>query len=332
MSDSRFLQLQQWLACHFGVPVNMTLISGDASFRRYFRVVTGAKSYIVADSPPEQLDNRPFLALAQAYQQANIPVPRIIAVNETEGFILQQDLGDQQLLSRLNIDNVSDWYRQALALLPKIAKVTRSNLAPLPQYDAAFVQRELTIFPEWLLAKHWQLSLDSSEQQLLQRVFEVLTENALAQPRVGMHRDFHSRNLMVYHQQLYVIDFQDAVQGPITYDAVSLLRDCYIRWPDSIVDELRDAFYQQCLTQQLLDHQVTAEQFGRWFDLMGLQRHIKAAGIFARLLHRDGKSGYIKDIPLTLGYIADVSERYPQLQPFGHWVRHRLFPLCGEHC
>nr|WP_283104994.1 phosphotransferase [Shewanella dokdonensis] len=332
MSDSRFLQLQQWLACQFAVPITVSLISGDASFRRYFRVMVGTQSYIVADSPPEKLDNQPFLALADAYLQAQIPVPEIIAVDVTQGFILQQDLGDQQLLSLLNIDNVSDWYRQALALLPQIAKVTSSQAGPLPLYDAAFVQRELAIFPEWLLQQHWQLSLTGDEQQLLQQVFALLTENVLAQPRVGMHRDFHSRNLMVRQQRLYVIDFQDAVQGPLTYDAVSLLRDCYIRWPDSVVDKLRDGFYQQCQQQQLLDSQVSVAQFNRWFDLMGLQRHLKAAGIFARLLHRDGKSGYIKDIPLTLEYVADISERYPELKDFGDWVRQRLLPLCGENC
>ncbi|MDF0533255.1 phosphotransferase [Shewanella sp. A32] len=331
LSDARFLQLKQWLQQQFDASVDMQLISGDASFRRYFRVTTADKSYIVADSPPEKVDNRPFLALADAYHRQGIPVPAIISVDATQGFILQQDLGDQSLLSLLTSDNVKRWYQQALALLPQIAAVKASSSGPLPQYDAAFVQRELEIFPEWLLAKHWHLTLRDAEIQQLQQVFALLTENALAQPLVGMHRDFHSRNLMVMEKQLYVIDFQDAVLGPITYDAVSLLRDCYVRWPDAVVDALRDEYYQHCITLGLLDRQTSAKQFCRWFDLMGLQRHLKAAGIFARLLHRDGKSGYIKDIPLTLAYVADISERYPELFSFSQWVRQRLLPLCGEN-
>ncbi|MFQ6372763.1 aminoglycoside phosphotransferase family protein [Shewanella sp. YIC-542] len=331
LSDPRFLQLQQWLACHFKAPFDIELISGDASFRRYFRVRVAMQHYIVADSSPALVDNRPFLALASAYRQAGIATPEIMAVDATQGFILQQDLGDQSLLSQLTADNAVHWYQQALRLLPKIAAVTHSADGPLPQYDAAFVQRELDIFPEWLLGHHWQLALTDRERQLLAQAFALLTDNALAQPQVGMHRDFHSRNLMVHQGQLYVIDFQDAVQGPITYDGVSLLRDCYIRWPDAVVTQLRSAFYRQCLAHSLLDARVTESQFNRWFDLMGLQRHLKAAGIFARLLHRDGKSGYIKDIPLTLQYVADVSAAYPELYDFGRWVQQRLLPLCGEN-
>ncbi|KFZ36934.1 aminoglycoside phosphotransferase [Shewanella mangrovi] len=327
LSDSRFLALQQWLADFFGNPVRLTLISGDASFRRYFRVSHAEQHYIVADSPPDKVDNRPFIAIATAYADADIPVPKIVAINETAGFILQQDLGDTQLLSLLTLDNVLSWYRKALALLPSIAQVRTSALGNLPDYDASFVERELAIFPQWLLEHHWQLSLSAAEQQLLDKVFSLLTENALAQPKVGMHRDFHSRNLMVVGDELTVIDFQDAVIGPLTYDAVSLLRDCYVRWPDAVVDELRQAFYQQCQQQGSIDLSVTVDVFNRWFDLMGIQRHIKAAGIFARLLHRDGKSGYIKDIPLTLQYIVDISRRYSELSEFADWVATKLLPL-----
>ncbi len=326
MSDPRFLHLQQWLAEFFGSPAQLTLISGDASFRRYFRVEQGLQHYIVADSPPEKVDNQPFIALANAYLAAGIKVPKIVAINQQQGFILQQDCGDTQLLSLLDEHNVSHWYQQALAILPKIAAVTSSALGPLPEYDAAFVERELAIFPEWLLVEHWQISLSSAEQQLLQQSFKLLVNNALVQPKVGMHRDYHSRNLMVMGDELAVIDFQDAVHGPITYDAVSLLRDCYVRWPDYIVDALLARFYQQCMAQQQLNADVSLAQFRRWFDLMGLQRHIKAAGIFARLLHRDGKSGYIKDIPLTLQYIVDICRRYPELQALGDWVDETLLP------
>ncbi|MCH1919128.1 phosphotransferase [Shewanella sp. A3A] len=326
LSDPRFLHLQQWLAEFFGSPAQLNLISGDASFRRYFRVQQGQQHYIVADSPPQKVDNQPFIALANAYLAAGIKVPNIVAVNQQQGFILQQDCGDTQLLSLLNEQNVSHWYQQALAILPKIATVTASDIGPLPDYDAAFVERELAIFPEWLLNEHWHISLSARDQQMLQQSFALLVDNALAQPKVGMHRDFHSRNLMVMDGELAVIDFQDAVLGPITYDAVSLLRDCYVRWPDAIVDTLLVHFYQQCVAQQQLSAAVSLTQFRRWFDLMGLQRHIKAAGIFARLLHRDGKSGYIKDIPLTLQYIVDICRRYPELQALGDWVDEQLLP------
>lgn len=326
MSDPRFLLLQQWLAEFFGSPVDLNVISGDASFRRYLRVTHGRNHYIVADSPPHKVDNQPFIALANAYLAAGIIVPKIIAVDAVNGFILQQDLGDTQLLSLLDDSNVAAWYQQALALLPRIASVTQSDLGCLPAYNDEFVARELAIFPEWLLGAHWQMTLTAEEQQLQQRSFAVLIDNAVVQPKVGMHRDYHSRNLMVVDGQLAVIDFQDAVLGPVTYDAVSLLRDCYVRWPDALVNRLLAQFYQQCLAQQQISADVSLGQFTRWFDLMGIQRHIKAAGIFARLLHRDGKSGYIKDIPLTLQYIVDISRRYSELEPLGNWVADKLLP------
>ena len=326
LSDPRFLLLQQWLAEFFGSPVDLNVISGDASFRRYLRATHADKHYIVADSPPDKVDNQPFIALATAYLAAGVTVPQILAFDADQGFILQQDLGDTQLLSLLDNSNVSVWYQQALAQLPRIAKVTQSRLGALPDYNDEFVARELAIFPEWLLGEHWHIALSEDEQQLLAQSFAVLIANANAQPKVGMHRDYHSRNLMVVNDELAVIDFQDAVLGPVTYDAVSLLRDCYVRWPDTVVDSLLEQFYLQCLAQQLIGVDVSLAQFTRWFDLMGIQRHVKAAGIFARLLHRDGKSGYIKDIPLTLQYIVDISLRYAELAPLGNWVAEKLLP------
>ncbi|WP_412496390.1 aminoglycoside phosphotransferase family protein [Shewanella chilikensis] len=330
LSDPRFLSMSCWLQQLFGKPLQPKLISGDASFRRYFRLNVDGRDYIVTDSPPNLLDNKPFIALARAYHQAGIRVPKVLEFNEAEGFILQQDLGDKLLLPELTETNVSAWYLKALAILPDIAAVRESELGPLPDYDAAFVERELAIFSEWLLDKHWQVSLTAAEHTMLTESFAILTASALAQPQVGMHRDFHSRNLMLKDGKLWVIDFQDAVLGPVTYDAVSLLRDCYIRWPDAIVEPLLKAFFEQCREQGVVGKDVDFATFSRWFDLMGVQRHLKAAGIFARLHHRDGKSGYLKDIPLTLGYVADICERYPQLQALSSWVRLRLLPLTQQ--
>ncbi len=330
LSDPRFLSLNQWLKRYFSCDVTPTLISGDASFRRYFRVVTADANYIVADSPTALVPILPFIALANAYADAGLTVPKVIAFDSEQGFMLLSDLGDTQLLSVLTEQNVVDYYRRALALLPRVASVLESRdpvsgtAQPLPLYDEAFVRRELHIFIEWLLERHLQLQLTPDEQALLDKSFAILVQNALAQPKAGMHRDFHSRNLMLQDDVLCVIDFQDAVIGPVTYDAVSLLRDCYIRWPQPMVLELMQHHYQLLIGEGLLSAQTPFSQYQRWFDLMGLQRHIKAAGIFARLNYRDNKPGYMADIPLTLSYIVDISSAYPELEPFSDWVNTRV--------
>ncbi|MCL1070371.1 aminoglycoside phosphotransferase family protein [Shewanella xiamenensis] len=332
LSDPRFISLNQWLNRYFSYDVTPILISGDASFRRYFRVVARDASYIVADSPPALVPIAPFIALASSYAAAGLTVPKVITTDAEQGFMLLSDLGDTQLLSVLTDDNVADYYRRALALLPQVASVVESfdpvtgNTQPLPLYDEAFVRRELEIFTEWLLERHLQLELSHEERLLLEKSFGLLVENALAQPKVGMHRDFHSRNLMLKEGELCVIDFQDAVLGPVTYDAVSLLRDCYIRWPQTMVLELMQQHYQQVLELGQIPAQTSFTQYQTWFDLMGLQRHIKAAGIFARLHYRDNKPAYMADIPLTLSYIVDIASVYPELAPFSAWVQSRVVP------
>ena len=332
LSDPRFISLNQWLNRYFSYDVTPILISGDASFRRYFRVVARDASYIVADSPPALVPIAPFIALASGYAAAGLTVPKVITSDAEQGFMLLSDLGDTQLLSVLTDDNVADYYRRALALLPQVASVVESfdpvtgNTQPLPLYDEAFVRRELGIFTEWLLGRHLQLELSHEEGLLLEKSFGLLVENALAQPKVGMHRDFHSRNLMLKEGELCVIDFQDAVLGPVTYDAVSLLRDCYIRWPQTMVLELMQQHYQQVLELGQIPAQTSFTQYQTWFDLMGLQRHIKAAGIFARLHYRDNKPAYMADIPLTLSYIVDIASVYPELAPFSAWVQSRVVP------
>ncbi|WP_220769082.1 aminoglycoside phosphotransferase family protein [Shewanella sp. MBTL60-007] len=325
LSDPRFLQLNAWLNQYFNGNVSPQLISGDASFRRYFRVTVNNLSYIVVDSPPNLIDISPFIQLADSYSKQGIAVPQVIASDKNQGLMLLSDLGDVQLLSVLNKATLQRYYSQALLLLKDIAKVTHTQAGELPQYDAEFVIRELNIFTEWLAVHHLELAPELVLSHT-EAPFKVLVDNALAQPQVGMHRDYHSRNIMLQNEQLKVIDFQDAVIGPVTYDAVSLLRDCYIRWPDDEVEVLMHQHYNQCLEAKQIDSSVSFEQYQRWFDLMGIQRHIKAAGIFARLNYRDGKPAYMADIPLTLEYIRDIAGRYSELQPLSQWIAEVIIP------
>lgn len=325
LSDLRFLQLNVWLNQYFSANVSLSLISGDASFRRYFRVIVDSISYIVVDSPPKQVPIAPFIQIAESYSRAEIAVPKVLYNDAEHGFMLLSDLGDVQLLSVLNPSNLRHYYQQALLLLNKIAQVTATDQAPLPIYDDEFVRRELTIFIEWLAVQHLGLSNEEVRIQT-ENVFQLLIDNVSQQPKVGMHRDYHSRNIMLQNDELKVIDFQDAVIGPVTYDAVSLLRDCYIRWPENNVQELMLIHYTQVIDADLLPADVSFSQYQRWFDLMGLQRHIKAAGIFSRLNYRDGKPAYMADIPLTLEYIRDIAGRYPELNGFGQWIENVIIP------
>ncbi|MCH4294798.1 phosphotransferase [Shewanella sp. 3B26] len=326
VSDSRFLSLNHWLSHTFGEGLSPQLISGDASFRRYFRASFQGRDMVIMDTPVALIPTEPFVAVRDAYAKAGLPVPAIIAKDDEQGFMALEDFGDVQLLSLLDRQSVRQWYPKALALLPGIASVTETELGPLPDYDEAFVRRELGIFTEWLLGTHLQLTLTAEEDAILTAAFDMLTDNALAQPKVGMHRDFHSRNLMVVDNELKLLDFQDAVRGPVTYDAVSLLRDCYIRWSEDLVDDILVEYFVLAHEHGLVPPDTDMVVFRRWFELMGLQRHIKAAGIFARLNHRDGKAGYLKDIPLTMHYIRDVAVRYKELGDFAQFIMGRVMP------
>ncbi|AZG74381.1 aminoglycoside phosphotransferase family protein [Shewanella livingstonensis] len=330
LSDPRFIALNNWLQQYFGEKVAINLICGDASFRRYFRIHHQGKHYIVADSPIDLVPIAPFVAVAKAYQYAGLVVPQVLATCNEFGFVLQTDVGELQLLSVLNKDNVTDYYQQALHLLALIATVTETENGPLANYDSAFVMRELAIFVDWLLKEHLDYALTNNEQAMIKSTFSALTQNVIAQPQVGMHRDYHSRNLLINDQALAVIDFQDAVYGPVTYDAVSLLRDCYVRWPDDVVNPLMRYHYQLARDHELINANITFSTYQQWFDLMGIQRHIKAAGIFARLYHRDGKRGYLADIPLTLQYVADIGMQYPAIAEFSQWVSKVILPLVNH--
>lgn len=294
-------------------PVKMAPASSDASFRRYFRVWYDRQTQVVMDAPPDKEDCQPFITIAQSLRQLGLNAPEVLAEDLAQGFLLLSDLGSRQYLSELNPRNAAVLYGDALEALAQLQTGGDPGSALLPPYHSALLQTEMELFREWFLQKLLGLELRADEQQILDQTFALLEANALAQPQVWVHRDYHSRNLMVTDpDNPGVLDFQDAVVGAVTYDLVSLLRDCYIAWPRVQVERWA-LDYRARLRALGMAGLDDAEQFLRWFDLMGVQRHLKAAGIFARLNLRDGKAGYLQDIPRTLGYILEVATRYPEL-------------------
>ncbi|WP_078121586.1 aminoglycoside phosphotransferase family protein [Thiosocius teredinicola] len=319
----RLQLLEQWLrqSCCLTYE-SIAPASSDASFRRYFRVTkTDGSTWIAMDAPPDKEDCAPFVKVAAIMQSAGVHVPRVLEQDLNQGFLLLEDLGSTAYLDVLTANSVEKLYADALqALLQLQAKASSDGL---PVYDETLLRREMALFPDWLLATHLELELDSREQKMLTSAFDVLAESALEQPRVFVHRDYHSRNLMVVDRHNPgVIDFQDAVAGAPTYDLVSLLRDCYVRWPGEQVDRWASEFAQDLRSEGLID--VGDDTFLAWFDLMGVQRHLKASGIFARLNHRDGKPGYLADIPRTLQYIVDVGARRPSMRALADFVEMRV--------
>lgn len=326
--SERYALLTQFIQQQLNVAdPSLDMVSGDASFRRYYRLTSTAVPLILMDAPPSHEDVAKFVRLDMAFAAAGLRVPQIVAQDVEFGFLALEDLGDQMLSQRLAADT-THWYQAALALLPAVRKVPQHT--ELPLFDAAFIQRELGIFTEWFVQKHLARTLNASEQQLLVETFKTIENNVLQQPIAGMHRDFHSRNLMVLpDDSLVAIDFQDAVQGPVCYDAVSLLRDCYVRWPDAQVSAWANAFYQQLQAEGY--YSAGFDAFQRDFDFVGLQRHIKVLGIFCRLNYRDGKVGYMADLPRVYGYVVDVAKRYEELQPFAHWLASIVPASWQEH-
>lgn len=291
--------------------------SSDASFRRYFRLqLPNGGSRIVMDAPPEHEDCKPFIKVARLLEQAGLNAPVCADFDEKNGFLLLSDLGSETYLARLKTDVAfaEQAYPAALDALVTLQAAGTPLATDYPKYNHALLQQEMALFRDWLLGEHLRLHLDSEEQATLQHQFDLLAESALAQPVVLVHRDYHSRNLMTSESGVPgILDFQDAVLGPITYDAVSLLRDCYISWPDRQIYGWLRNYFERLREAGLV--KTDFEKFARWFDLMGVQRHLKASGIFCRLLHRDGKDGYMADIPLTLTYIARVTSRYREMRP-----------------
>ncbi len=320
--DSRLEQAHKWLLPFFKhSDFDISVLSDDASFRRYFRVTYGSQHYALMDAPPEKENSHPFLAIARSWQKAGIEVPTVYAADLAQGFLLLEDFGDRTFITEAQTQ-AEVLYPLALDTLIPIQSAPIPDDYPLPLFDEAMCRFELGIFREWLVEKKLGLKLSVDLEQALADTNNILVTNALTQPQVVMHRDYHSRNLMLKQDnRLGIIDFQGAVIGPIAYDVASLLRDCYIRWPDHKVDQWRQ-YYVDRHNARLgsRDTALDPVQFERWFDLIGLQRHIKAAGIFARLSLRDQKDHYLKDIPLTFGYILQVMASYPEFDPMYQWL------------
>jgi N-acetylmuramate 1-kinase len=322
--DLRRAALQKWINSLFEAEISGDLetVSGDASFRRYFRQRLHNGSIIAVDAPPEKENSEPFVRIARQWHQRGVKVPGIVQVDMEQGFMALEDFGDATLLPALTTETVDELYAQAISQLVHLQLQPAENL---PHYDAALLDREMALFPEWFLGRHLGLTLTAHEQAVLDETFAMLRDTALGQPQVIVHRDYHSRNLMLLEGQLGIIDFQDAVVGPFTYDLVSLLKDCYIRWPQETVNTWAAQYFTKARAAGLIGA-IADSQCQLWFDWMGLQRHIKVAGIFARLNYRDGKSAYLKDLPLTLQYIVEACEEYPALSAFAQLMKLRIMP------
>ncbi|MBD3634492.1 MAG: phosphotransferase [Methylophaga sp.] len=315
-TDPRLWQVNEWLTAILPYSeFNLEVASSDASFRRYFRVHQHDHSRIVMDAPPEHEDIDSFVRIAEFLSSTGTHVPRIFAKNLEQGFLLLSDLGNTSYLSALNEQSADALYRAAIDEIIKMQLAPTADIE-LASYDDEKLLAELRLFPDWFIQKH--LSLTPPPE--LNTVFELLIANASEQPQYFVHRDYHSRNLMLgADNEVGVIDFQDAVIGPVTYDLVSLLRDCYIEWPQNKLDNWLNYYFEQAVENQLLTGDNRSE-FIRWFDLMGLQRHLKVLGIFCRLNYRDGKAGYMNDLPLTLKYVLQVTARYPELAPLHQYL------------
>ena len=310
----RLQELNNWLVnqLDFG-EYEIAPASSDASFRRYFRVSRDGKNLITMDAPPDKEDCGPFIRIGYAMREMGLNVPEILAENIEQGFLLLGDLGSLSYLEQLNQDTVERLYGDAIGALVTLQVRGQDYLELFPHYDRALLMAEMELFREWFLSRHLGIDLTADQSRILDKAFDFLAQSALEQPQVCVHRDYHSRNLMVCEQHNPgVLDFQDAVIGPFTYDLVSLLRDCYIEWPRERVEEWARGFQELAVQSGIIEEKNDA-QFLKWFDLMGVQRHLKAIGIFARLNIRDNKPGYLADIPRTLGYVMEVSLRYKEL-------------------
>lgn len=297
-------------------------LTGDASFRHYFRLLDSGLSRIVMDAPPDKEKLRPFVMIAKLLRQAGIMAPTVHAYDEVQGFALLDDFGDRLLLDELNPGNVDALYSKALSTLVNLQNCSAYSPYPLPLFDKAFMLKELDLFKTWFLDKYLQLKLNSHEENIIEQSFQQLIKEIADQPQVFIHRDFHSRNIMLLKEseQLGIIDFQDAMLGPLTYDLVSLLKDCYIQWPRDQILNWVSLFHQRSSIAQSLSLPALI----RAFDFCGLQRHLKVLGIFSRLALRDNKPNYLKDLPLTLHYTMACLESYEELQPLYQFMQQRV--------
>jgi aminoglycoside/choline kinase family phosphotransferase len=303
-------KIQKWLQSTLYSEYTLTVASADASFRTYYRLTKGKQSYILMDSSLELESLKPFVKITKLLRDVGVKAPKIFAQNLPLGYLILQDFGNQNLLDTLNRQNFKKYYSEAM---DEIVSMQQADASKLPLYEKTFLHFEMDLMKEWYLQKKLQVSLNVVEEQLIQKSLNVISEIVLEQPQnLFVHRDFHSRNIMLTpNGTLGVIDYQDAMSGAITYDLVSLLKDCYIEFPRKDIEELVLEFRDK------LGLDVSDEQFIKWFDFMGLQRHIKVLGIFSRLHLRDGKDGYLKDIPLTLKYTIETALRYEETQELG---------------
>jgi aminoglycoside/choline kinase family phosphotransferase len=311
--DSRLSLLTEWLAERLsGAAFSIAPASSDASFRRYFRVTRGSGALIAMDAPPPQENCRPFVMLARVLRAAGVNAPDVIAEDLERGFLLLSDLGSTTYLAALDQDSAPRLYRDAIGALIRMQVSAPAD--QLPRYDRALLQRELDLFPDWYVAKHIGATWSDAEQAQWRRGCEALLANNLAQPVVFAHRDYHSRNLMVCDDNPGVLDFQDAVHGPITYDLVSLLRDAYIQWDEEFVLDQVARYWSQA-RRAGLPVRADFAAFYRDFEWMGVQRQLKVLGIFARLYHRDGKAAYLPDMPRVASGLRAACDRYAELRP-----------------
>ena len=326
-SDSRLAQLTRWVFDDLGFEGGrLAPASADASFRRYFRLTRGEDTYIVMDAPPDKEDLGPFSSVARLLLRIGVNVPVILATDSKRGFLLLSDLGVRQYLGELAVETADRLYADALGALSTMQTADGAIARDLPRYSHALLMREMDLMPEWFLGSHLRLQVSAAERGMLAGQFEILAQSALAQPAAFVHRDYHSRNLLVTETaNPGILDFQDAVWGPVTYDLVSLLKDCYIAWPAPRVRAWA-LQYRERLLAGGFPLGATEAEFIRWFDLMGLQRHIKVLGIFARLFYRDGKQQYLRDLPRVLRYTREAAGAYAETAPLADFIARRIEP------
>ena len=323
--DVRLQHLKVWLDEQLAIlfaeqgwgsvpPATLTAASSDASFRRYFRWEGAGRSFVVMDAPPPQENCKPFVDIAFLLAKSGINVPKIYAEDLERGFLLLNDLGNKTYLDVIDSENADDLFKDALQAL--LAFQQLPMVAPLPSYDVALLRRELELFPEWYVKRELGIELDSAQQTLWQQVSDLLIDSALAQPKVLVHRDYMPRNLMLSEPNPGVLDFQDAVYGPVTYDVTCLFKDAFLSWPEERVRGWLEDYWQQAGALDI-PVQPDFEDFLRASDLMGVQRHLKVIGIFARICHRDGKPRYLGDVPRFFAYIDAVIARRPELAELG---------------
>jgi aminoglycoside/choline kinase family phosphotransferase len=326
VEDLRAKAILLWLNNDLKLAIKqLTSASDDASFRRYFRIELAQGARIIMDAPPEKENIAAFINVAKLFADNNLHVPCIYEKELAQGFLLLEDFGNRSFLDVLTIDSADTLYRDALNSLFLLQSKIDVQYCDLPKYDTELLDKELTIFEQWYISSLCEHSLSQSEVTILKRTRSILIASANQQPSVCVHRDYHSRNLMYLKKDNPgIIDFQDAVIGPVCYDLVSLLRDCYIEWPEEKITHWLDAYYQRLLAAEIIT--CNRQIFQRWFDLMGMQRHLKAIGIFARLKLRDNKTGYLQDIPRTMNYVLQVCRRYPEFSEFEAFIRSQLLP------